>query len=293
MKKLMWTASILALVVTAIVALGMAQQPQNRIDVLNMVRPIEMHDTVWMADLTSVEARDLIKAGKTTALVMTGGVEENGPYLVLDKHNIVSRVMGEAIARKLGNALVAPVIPIEPGNPEKGVTPGAPVFTDETFKTMLMDIATSLRTMGFKNVVFLGDSAENLKPMQDAANTLNSKWKGEGARILFVEKYGNSGPDSGCCGHGTVIKYQEDVLGVHETNDGFHANYHMSSMIMTRDLNGVRLPERIKAKKTTTNGVDLVPAAKTIENGRKIIEFRTDVTVKEIQRQMAMSKTNQ
>jgi len=212
--------------------------------------------------------------------------------MVLDKHNIVSRAMGEAIARRLGNALVAPVIPIEPGNPEQGVTPGAPVFSDETFKTMLMEIATSLKTMGFKNIVFLGDSGENLKPMQAAANALNSKWKGEGARILFIEKYGNSGPDSGCCGHGTVIKYQEDVLGVHEKNDGFHANYHMSSIIMTLDVNGVRLPERIKAKKTMTNGVELVPADKVIENGKKIIAFRTDVTVKEIQRQMALAKSN-
>src|SRR5437660_12572769 len=113
MKKITFALVVLFMVVGSAVSTSQttAQQPAqgqrrggdpNRIDVLNMVRPIEIHDTVWMADLTSVEARDLIKAGKTTALVMTGGVEENGPYMVLDKHNIVSRVMGEAIARQLG-----------------------------------------------------------------------------------------------------------------------------------------------------------------------------------------------
>jgi hypothetical protein len=55
----------------------------------------------------------------------------------------------------------------------------------------------------------------------------------------------------------------------------------------------VRLPERIKAKKSTINGVDLAPAAKAIEYGKKMIAYRADVTVKEIQRMMAATKTSQ
>ncbi len=70
-----------------------------------MARPIEMHDSVWIEDLTMMEVRDLIKAGKTTAVIMTGGIEENGPYLTTGKHNNVLRVMGDPIARGLGNAL--------------------------------------------------------------------------------------------------------------------------------------------------------------------------------------------
>jgi hypothetical protein len=52
---------------------------QPRVDVLGMPRPIEMHDSVWIEDLTMMEVRDLIKAGKTTAVIMTGGIEENVP----------------------------------------------------------------------------------------------------------------------------------------------------------------------------------------------------------------------
>ena len=47
-----------------------------------------------------LEVRDLIKAGKTTALILTGGIEENGPYLTTGKHNNVLRVTGESIARR-------------------------------------------------------------------------------------------------------------------------------------------------------------------------------------------------
>jgi hypothetical protein len=79
------------------------QQP--RIDVRGMARPIDMHDSIWIEDLTMMEVRDLIRAGKTTALILTGGIEENGPYLTTGKHNNVLRVTGDAIARSLGNAL--------------------------------------------------------------------------------------------------------------------------------------------------------------------------------------------
>jgi hypothetical protein len=96
---------------------------QPRVDVLGMARPIEMHDSVWIEDLTMMEVRDLIKGGKTTAVILTGGIEENGPYLTTGKHNNVLRVMGDPIARGLGNALIAPIVTLEPGNPERIRTP--------------------------------------------------------------------------------------------------------------------------------------------------------------------------
>ena len=52
-----------------------------------MARPIDMRDTVWIEDLTTLEVRDLIKGGKTTALILTGGIAYN-PYTreILEKH---------------------------------------------------------------------------------------------------------------------------------------------------------------------------------------------------------------
>lgn len=263
----------------------------NPVDPMTMPRPIDIHDSVWMADLTALEVRDLIKAGKTTALLMGGGVEENGPYMVLDKHNIVSRAMGEAIARRLGNTLVAPIIPIEPGNPEKPPTPGAPELSHETYQAVLRDMATSLRAMGFKDIVMLGDNGGNLKDMSEVTTALNAKWKGQGARVHFIEKYGSSGPDSGCCGFGVVSAFKEEKLGIKEEmgKDGLHDNYYIEAMVMTQTLDGVRIPERIKAGKTTINGVSVLPVEKTVENGKKMIAHRADQTAKEIRRLMAAS----
>ncbi|MBV6644784.1 MAG: hypothetical protein KI790_05015, partial [Cyclobacteriaceae bacterium] len=71
----------------------------------NKPRPIPALEKVFMEDLTWMEVRDAMKSGKTTAIIATGGLEMNGPYLVTGKHNIVCRVLSERLARALGNAL--------------------------------------------------------------------------------------------------------------------------------------------------------------------------------------------
>jgi creatinine amidohydrolase len=252
------------------------QQP--RVDVLGMTRPIEMHDSIWIEDLTMMEVRDLIKAGKTTALILTGGIEENGPYLTTGKHNNVLRVTGDSIARSLGNALAAPIVPLEPGNPERVRTPGTILLSPETYRAVLTDMAVSLKTQGFTDIVLLGDSGGNLKPMGEVAEALNAKWKGSGTTAYFVPEYYN---------YDEVEKFEQEALGIHEKMEGLHDDYYISSIIMVHDVNGVRAPERIKAGKFAINGVSLAPVEKTIENGRKIVKFRTDKTVAAIRKAMA------
>jgi creatinine amidohydrolase len=80
----------------------------------NAPRPIDAFDTVFLEEMTWMEIRDALRDGKNTAIVATGGVEQNGPYLVTGKHNVILRATTEAIARELGNALVAPIVPFVP-----------------------------------------------------------------------------------------------------------------------------------------------------------------------------------
>src|SRR5262249_27258127 len=49
--------------------------------------------------------------GKTTVLGVNGGIEQRGPHAVLGGHSLTAKPQGVDIARKLGNALVAPVMP--------------------------------------------------------------------------------------------------------------------------------------------------------------------------------------
>ena len=52
----------------------------------------------------------------------------------------------------------------------------------------------------------------------------------------------------------------------------------------------IRMKERRKAGKFVINGVPLDPIAKTIENGKKMVAFRTEATVAAINKSMAARK---
>jgi creatinine amidohydrolase len=249
------------------------------LDIRNMPRPIAMHDSVWIEDLTMMEVRDLIKGGKTTALALTGGIEENGPYVTTSKHTHILKAMGESIARTLGNALVVPIVTLEPGNPvDRNLSPGTVVLSHATYRSVLTDIANSLRSHGFSDVVFLGDSGGNQKPMQQVVEALNAEWKGQGAFAYFIREYYNY-PD--------VSKFTSEVLGIHEKFEGYHNSYYISALVATVDTDAIRMPERIKAGKFSINGVSLAPIEKTIAHGKRIVQFRTDVAVAAIKKAMA------
>ena len=77
-------------------------------------RPIDAGDSLWTEELTWMEVRDAVAAGKTTIIIGTGGVEQNGPYVAGGKHNFVLQTVLPDIARAIGNALIAPIVKFVP-----------------------------------------------------------------------------------------------------------------------------------------------------------------------------------
>src|SRR3954449_4950848 len=145
-------------------------------------RPIDALDTVFLEEMTWMEVRDALRAGKDTVIVATGGMEQNGPYLAAGKHNYVLRATTEAIARKLGNALVAPIVAFVPeGNIDPPTEhmryPSTISLTEDTYRRLLTDICASFRTHGFAQVVLIGDSGGNQQGMKAVAADLNARWK--------------------------------------------------------------------------------------------------------------------
>jgi creatinine amidohydrolase/Fe(II)-dependent formamide hydrolase-like protein len=279
MKK--WILAVLALALCMGVSPDeAAAQGDAMLDMATFPRPIDAVDNIWIEELTMLEVRDLLQEGATTALILTGGIEENGPYLTTGKHNHVLRVMGESIARRLGNALAAPIVTIEPGNPERASSPGGIRYSQETFQAVLRDMATSLKAQGFTDIFLLGDSGGNRRGMAAAAEQLAEAWKGEDVVIAHIPEYYN---------YADVEQYQRDVLGVDEDPrlEGLHDDYYITSIIMNDNPEFVRLQQRIDAGKASINGISIVPVEQAIEHGRKLIEFRTDVTVEAIAKAMA------
>ena len=67
--------------------------------------------SVFIDDLTWPEVRDAIVGGKRTAIIYVGSSEQNGPHMVIGKHNFVARALAQRIAEELGDALVYPILP--------------------------------------------------------------------------------------------------------------------------------------------------------------------------------------
>jgi creatinine amidohydrolase/Fe(II)-dependent formamide hydrolase-like protein len=271
-------------VLAILVAVGwlVAQQPPALTPDPNTPRPIAALDTVFIEAMTWMEVRDALKAGKTTAIVATGGVEQNGPYLATGKHNYILRAATEAIARKLGNALVAPIVVFVPEGDIEPPTvhmkyPGSISLTEETYQRLLSEICASLRANGFQNIVLLGDSGGNQTGMKEVASRLNAKWTDRKARVHFIPEFYD---------YPAVAKWLEQQ-GIKQVDEGLHDDFVMTAQMMAVDPTTVRMKERIAANKFRINGVDLAPAEKTIEWGKKILDYRAELTVRAIRKALS------
>src|SRR4051812_9510992 len=252
-------------------------------------RPIAALDSVWTEELTWMEVRDAIKGGKTTGIILTGGVESNGPHLATGKHNYVLKVMGEAIARKLGNALVAPIVTLEPGRPDGDrVPPGSVFLSQETYRAVLTDMATSMKSMGFKNVILMGDSGGNQGAMKDVAAALDEKYKGSGTRFYFIpEYYDYASAQKFLQSNGVPEQIQ---IGASQGSDQIHEEYSIDALMALYDPKTIRIDERTKANRATINGVSLLPMSKTLEMGRKVADVRAKLAIDAINKAMAANK---
>src|SRR5215218_3855371 len=90
--------------------------------------------------MTWPEVKAALAAGKTTALVYTGGTEHRGPQNVNGGHNLMARDTVKAIALKLGNAIALPVLPFTPNNASAEL-PGTIGLTNELLAAVLERIA--------------------------------------------------------------------------------------------------------------------------------------------------------
>src|SRR4030088_121362 len=65
-----------------------------------LAAPRAQADLVEFEKMTWVEVKAALAAGKTTALIYTGGTEQRGPHLANGGHNLIAHEVVEAIARK-------------------------------------------------------------------------------------------------------------------------------------------------------------------------------------------------
>jgi len=169
--------SLLMLIVGGVASLGTGSA---------QAAPRAHTDLVEFEKMTWVEVRAALAAGKTTALIYTGGVEERGPQNANGGHNLIAHATVEAIARKLGNAIFLPVLPYTPNDAES--IPGTIGITNELLAAMLERIAQQAALNGFRNVILMGDHAGGQPQIyQEVARKLDGNLSG-GARVFYCDQ---------------------------------------------------------------------------------------------------------
>jgi creatinine amidohydrolase len=272
-RRSLWLTGIISIVIATVLAIAFSQR--------TLTAPVP--DTVDMADMTWVEVRSAIEHGYTVALVPTGGIEQNGPHMVLGKHDYIVERAADRIAHALGRTLVTPVVSFVPeGNfdppSDNLLFPGTLGIPQPVFAQMLEGIARSLKLAGFKTICFIGDHGGNQAPQAAVATKLNNEWTGQGTTVLHVTDY---------YADDAQIKY---LLGKGETETtiGTHAG-----LIDTSELLAVH-PEGVDLARLATTPLNSEPTGHSGDpkrasaaDGFALLDIRINAAVQQIRAVLA------
>ncbi len=263
-----------ALALCAMVALASAALPAAAVGI---------GSSAHTEELTWTELRDRIAAGARTILLPIGGTEQNGPHMVLGKHNVRVRALAGMIAEKLGDTLVAPVISYVP---EGSISPpaahmryaGTISISEAAFEAMLDGAARSFRQHGFRDVVLLGDHGGYRASLERVASRLNREWARGGAaastRVHALPQYYLAAQQT----HAQVLS----ARGFSAAEIGSHAGLADTSLALAIDPALVRKDWQARAH-SGRDGVVGDPARATAELGQLGVERIVEASVSAIQ----------
>jgi creatinine amidohydrolase/Fe(II)-dependent formamide hydrolase-like protein len=239
--------------------------------------------TIALADLTWVEVQSALAHGYTTVIVPTGGIEQNGPHMILGKHDYIVRRAAETIATELGHALIAPVVSYVPEgsyDPPSGHMrfPGTIGIPEAAYGAVIEGIARSLKAGGFKVICFIADHGGSQAPQAEVATRLNAEWAGQGVAVVHVDAYYADAAQVAL------------LLGQGESRAaiGEHASIIDTSELMAVHPEGVDLARaREQPVSLQPTGVRGDPGTASAERGRQLLAIRIRAAVEQIRARLA------
>ncbi len=232
--------------------------------------------------MTWPEIYDAIhKDGKTTVLIYNGGTEQRGPQCVLAGHTLVAERTATLIAEKLGNALVAPVLPISPTEVTEE-HPGGVTMTPELFKLVNAAVVDSMAKNGFRNIVLLGDHGGGQAQLAALAKEKEAEFAARGVHVFY-------------CDHVyTVAKKRfDEYLDAHHLPRSAHGGIADTSELLYLDAARFVRPDKItvgdpvpaagqRPERKLNNGILGDARGSSAALGRVQIEMKVDAAVEQI-----------
>ena len=257
-----------------------AQRPADAPATMTAAKP---PDTVLIEELTWAEVRDLVAGGTTNVIIGTAGTEQKGPHMSDGEHKFIMEYAADKIARGMGKTLVAPVITYVPEggwDPPTGHMryPGTITLPEDRFVELLVSAGRSLKSSGFKNILFLGESGGNRNGMRDAATRLNDLWKGAATAYWVDDYYTKS--------HADQNTWITANMKIPEDQIGGHANLLDTSELLFVAPKHVRR-DRLTGNDYPNNGVSGDPAKSTPEIGKVFVQIKVDNSLAQIKRMLS------
>lgn len=130
-------------------------------------------DELFLERLTWPGVSDALAGGKTTAIFACGAVEQHGPHLPLFVDAEHGTKLAEEVARRLGDALVAPTIRV--GCSEHHMSfPGTISVRASTLEAVCLDYCMSLSRHGFRKICVIPSHGGNFKVLAEMTERLNT-----------------------------------------------------------------------------------------------------------------------
>ena len=167
--------------ICALVFSASAVYPQNKSE----VKKPSAEPVVELEMMTWPELKKAIhEENKTTALIYNGGTEQRGPQNITGGHTFMGQATARAIAERLGNTIVAPVLPFSVNNASADL-PGTIGLTGPLFAAVNEEVAEQLIRNGFKNIVLMGDHGGGQQELGEVAKKLDQKYSSQGIRVVY------------------------------------------------------------------------------------------------------------
>jgi creatinine amidohydrolase len=241
-------------------------------------------DTVLMQELSWPEIQAAHDAGKTTAILACGAVEQHGPHLPTGTDDYLGTAMAERAARLAGDALVAPTL--RPGLSEHHMHfPGSFTLRPSTFVALLEDYCHSLARQGFRRIVVFASHGGNTDSIRACAPTLarelhpecelvavvGGEWFGRVIATLVEQDVplGRAGVHAGFAETSMMLSYRGDLVEMELAEPGrcdeeFYLPENVAKSQMDSFIHGIQTQ--------SPNGVLGDPVGSTAEIGEELVQ---------------------
>lgn len=250
--------------------------------------------SIFMEKLAWREVKKAIEEGVDTVVFAVGSTEQHGPHLPLACDTLIGESLAELVAKRLGNAFVAPAVRV--GCSQHHMTfPGTISIEPAVLQEILLSYLQTLFQHGFARIVMIPSHGGNFATVGEVAKIGRGKWPDKQV-ITFADlnllinasfkvsaedgvSNGAAGVHAGEVETSILLLRHPDLVDMSRAEEGYTGEF--TPIIPDLMKHGIA--------RVSANGVLGDPRKASAERGRRYLDAWVDLIVAEIERPYAVA----